>query len=152
MSRPCESCAFTPGSAANLEPHNHVKGILCTLGPSPFFCHQNIDWQNTPSRMSGFDFRAKGFVICEGWKREVRTLAEAGYYKEAPIIKRGLGEAGLVALEIFVSTSGDESEDGREDHDWAKTLLKGTIRKLVKMARPFRQVIRRKQGGTDGKD
>ncbi len=136
---PCDTCAFTPGSDANREPENHLKGMLCLLAPNAFYCHENIDWRNTPASMSGKEFRETGFVICQGWRREVLELKEAGYYKDRPLLKRGIGIAGLGALEIFVSTSGDESEDGRENHSWAWGVFTRSLRMLVKMARPFRK-------------
>jgi protein gp37 len=68
-----DTCAFTPGSVANLEPHNNVKAKLCVLGPLPFFCHQNIDWQNTPSRQSGLLSAKAGGVKFGRWRRRATS-------------------------------------------------------------------------------
>jgi hypothetical protein len=97
--------------------------------------------------MSASEFRSQGFVICQGWKREVQALAEAGYYKESPILKRGLCAAGLDWLQLFLATSADETKDGREDHAFAERMLRAAIRKLAKLANPFRS---KKGRGTHG--
>ena len=42
---PCSDCAFKPGAGAYKEPYNRLKGIICSLGGIPFYCHDKIDWR-----------------------------------------------------------------------------------------------------------
>jgi hypothetical protein len=41
----CEGCAFKPGAAANREPWNRLRSMICALGGIPFYCHHGLDWK-----------------------------------------------------------------------------------------------------------
>jgi hypothetical protein len=98
--KPCEGCAFTPGAAANVETVSSLKGRICALGPIPFLCHHGKPWRNSEqwpkSKREAF---AAGWTVCEGWKREVRRLADAGYYANAPEETRAFAEIALFNLD-----------------------------------------------------
>lgn len=52
--QPCAGCAFSHGAAANKEMFNHLRGLVCMLGPLPFVCHDGRDWKN-PSKEAAED-------------------------------------------------------------------------------------------------
>lgn len=138
MSNPCAGCAFTEGSRANLEPDNHLRGILCLLGPIPFYCHHlpdETDIHDDPKyhqSMTKKEFRGHGMVICGGWKREVRELAATGYYRERPMITRAIAVAGHDHLSEFLS-----AEEGSEDKLEAQTVLGSIVKQLGEKRRRF---------------
>lgn len=115
MKSPCESCAFTEGSAANLEPKNNIKAQVCVMAGLPFYCHHGQDWQapDASRRRSAAEMRAEGFETCAGWKREVCGLAAEGYFKKRRTMKKIFGELALGALEIW--TSKDVDDEDKED-------------------------------------
>jgi hypothetical protein len=132
MAKPaCASCAFTTGAEANLEPHNFIRAQLCLLGAIPFYCHHGADGT---LRDVGSVTRAEqrvavqtGFmVICQGWRREVNSLARSGYYARSAKSKRVYAELGLGALQIFTTT-----EDG-ERKEWAAETLEDILLALYK--------------------
>ena len=83
MTAPCDGCAFTEGAEANLEVWNNLKSQLCVLGGLPFVCHHDRDWRNT-KQMRIEEAYADGWMICAGWKREVRALAALGGFAQKP--------------------------------------------------------------------
>jgi hypothetical protein len=102
---PCDSCAFTPGAEANSEPHNNLRGQLCLLGGLVFYCHHDRagalqDLKGMRMAERGALVREGKLVVCQGWRREVQALAQAGYYLENQAIKRMYAELGLGALLI----------------------------------------------------
>lgn len=103
---PCSGCAFTPGAAANLEPHNQLKGQICLLGGEPFYCHDGKDWQSPQyhGRISRAQFKEFDPQICQGWASRVRLLAKAGYYKEKPLWRKAWAQIARKALEEFCAT------------------------------------------------
>lgn len=54
---PCASCAFRPGTEANLSPHTDMLARFCVEGVTPFNCHER-----------------PGF--CRGWIAAVNLRAE----------------------------------------------------------------------------
>lgn len=123
----CHGCAFTPGSEANREPNNHLRALICLLGPAPFYCHENIDWRQ-PSRSNVTLEEARAFVqtttICRGWQESVRELAATGYYKDNPLVTKFIGVAALQQLDMFLS------KDVRKD---IKQEAARTLRRLMQM-------------------
>jgi hypothetical protein len=132
MRERCKGCAFTAGSAANKEPDNHVKGILCVLGPHPFYCHDAIDWKNPEyhARMPKDKFHELKPKICEGWREEVKALAETGYYKENAKVTKIYGELALETLEDILRET--DPEEKRELWKKFGDLLKGLSKKWKK--------------------
>jgi len=119
---PCEGCAYTEGAEANLEPQNSIKSQLCLLGAIPFYCHHSRDGALQDLRdVRAADLReglrSGRIQICQGWRREVKSLAATGYYQSAAELKRAYARLGLGALKIFV-----ETEDGVKKRGAAKTL------------------------------
>jgi hypothetical protein len=85
---PCEGCALSPGAAANKEMYNHLKSMICLLGPLPFMCHNGQDWQDPAShRLAPREVFRQGWRICERWRREVAKLTATGYYENARVTK-----------------------------------------------------------------
>jgi hypothetical protein len=107
---PCAGCAFGPGAAANKEMYNHLRGLICLLGPVPFVCHDGQDWKNPENhKLAPAQFFRTGWKICEGWRREVARLAATGYYEHTSI-SRGCAQAALNEIEILVSKEIDEED------------------------------------------
>lgn len=42
--RQCNGCALRPGTLANLEPENRIRGVFAVLGGVPFHCHEKLGW------------------------------------------------------------------------------------------------------------
>jgi hypothetical protein len=101
-SKPCEGCAFTEGTEANLCPYNRLKGELCLLGGVPFYCHHDIDWRSPQTHKKKSRQEVRAIKVCAGWRREVAELAATGYFKTERAEKKANGELGLGALETFV--------------------------------------------------
>jgi hypothetical protein len=141
MSNPCEGCAFSEGAAANLEVHNRLKGLICLLGPLPFHCHHLKDGTDIHAdpkyheSMTREEFRKADMQICAGWKREVRELAATGYYRDNPLTRRGVAQAGLEHLKIFVG-----AEEGSEDKQDSHRILTRIMEWLGKKRRKFQAV------------
>lgn len=120
---PCDTCAFRSGSVTHdEEPHNRLRSELCALGAIPFYCHHGADGTvrdlGTVTRETQRVAVQTGFiVICQGWRRTVKELAAAGYFKESPRLKRVYAEVGLGALRTFVS-----EEEGPKKRRAAETL------------------------------
>jgi hypothetical protein len=123
-SKPCSTCAFTKNAVANLEPQNHLKGLICVLTPSTFYCHHEIDWDNPelPDRMSLSQRKSLGLKVCRGWKREVNNLAKTGYYQEHPEATKAFG---VMAMENLTFWLDEKDSDGRNEV-WSqfKVLMK----------------------------
>jgi hypothetical protein len=136
---PCDSCAFTPGAEANSEPHNNLRGQLCLLGGLVFYCHHDRagalqDLKGMRMAERGALVREGKLVVCQGWRREVQALAQAGYYLENQAIKRMYAELGLGALLMFTGEAeGLEKERARD-------ILYDVIMALNK-ARGFTEVV-----------
>lgn len=123
---PCEGCALTPGAAANLEPNNYLKALICVLGPVPFWCHDGQDWANPDNHkpMTAADFRERGFRVCAGWKREVARLAATGYYKENPEVTKAIAMLASGQLETLLGS------DNAEDKEEAAGMLEAMMKRL----------------------
>lgn len=140
MNNPCDTCAFKSGSITQDEPHNHLKGIICLLGPLPFYCHHLKDGTeitNDPKyheRMTRQEIRAAGMQICAGWKREVAQLAATGYFMESPRLTKAHAMIALQELSIFL-----DSEDGSDDKHEANERLQHCITRLGDKRRRFEQ-------------
>jgi hypothetical protein len=139
MKDPCATCAFTTGSEANLEPHNYLKGIICILGPLPFYCHYTdtgarLDKDFDEAALKPKDLQRLGGRICRGWQREVLELAATGYYKDRPLITKGVALMAREELFIFCNTDSDED---REDHDDASKNLQKAMTFLGDKRRKF---------------
>lgn len=113
MSERCKGCAFTEGSEANLEPDNHIKGIICLLTPMPFYCHDTFDYK-TPqlSELTSVKDLPKSKGICQGWKESVAELAETGYYKEEPKETRIYGKISMITLQKIFDSQDAEVKKG----------------------------------------
>jgi hypothetical protein len=137
MRNPCDGCAFKKGSEANEEPHNNLKGQLCSLGALPFYCHETIEWRDPAShrpktRSELRELRRAGkYQICGGWQKEVNRLSRLGFFGTAfqRMVKRAYAITGLEALAIFSAT--DDAEDKRD----ARRQLADIIRAFVKAKR-----------------
>lgn len=113
MSQRCKGCAFTEGTEANQEPNNHLKSLLCVLTPSPFYCHESVDYKNPDvhgrkTRQQMSELKPK---ICSGWREEVRQLEQTGYYKEKPKITKAVGENALETLDDWLSETDPEDKE-----------------------------------------
>lgn len=131
----CSGCAFTPGTEANREPNNHLRALICLLGPSPFWCHANIDWRAPrPHKVSLKEYQilAQTAGICRGWQEAVRELAATGYYQENPIVTKYVGLAALDQLDLFLAK--DVDPEIKED---AGETLKRLVKLLGKKRRKF---------------
>jgi hypothetical protein len=136
---PCETCAFKPGSVTHdAEPQNHLRGELCAQGGIPFYCHHDRAGEVQDLRELKMSTReavqAGKVVICQGWRRAVRELAAAGYFKDSPKLKRTYAQVGLGALLIFI----DEEEGPKKC--WAAKTLKDVILAL-NGARGYTEVV-----------
>jgi hypothetical protein len=133
----CSGCAFTSGAAANREPTNFIRAHLALLGGRPFYCHDNIDWQNfhcqtgTPSEIRKF-VRDHKMTICKGWQRETSALAKAGFYKdEFTSMLRDIAGYGFQSLELIASSEDQEAKDE------AHRGLQWAFRELIQRARVY---------------
>jgi hypothetical protein len=110
---PCTGCALTDGAAANCEPENNLKAMLCVLGGVPFYCHVGMDWQTDEShkrtRRQAISLGIRP-PVCAGWKREVAALARTGYYRDRAPLKREFAILGLANLQTYVDASADSQE------------------------------------------
>lgn len=123
---PCKGCALKEGAAANCEPANNIKAQLCVLGAIPFYCHENLDWQNPEAhKAKRADVKMLGVGICQGWKREVAELAKTGYYRDRGDSKKDLAAIGIVNLAKFI-----ESERGSQAKNDASEILEFIIKEL----------------------
>lgn len=133
----CSGCAYTDGSEANLEPKNFLTAQLAVLGPFPFYCHSNLDWENEHcGKKTRAEFKEKNFQLCAGWLEEVKALAATGYYKEGAMVTKCFAQVSSENLEIFLS-----SEPG-EDKDEAFATMQRTLERLVEKRRKFERVAR----------
>jgi hypothetical protein len=137
--KPCGGCALTKGAAANTEPNNHLAAMIAVLGPFPFYCHDAMDWRNDfthylPPRL----LKQRGELnVCEGWKREVRDLAETGYYGgevEDKRLRRTVARAALVALRDFLTEGIAPGEK-----ESARLRLGAYLRELVERKAKFQK-------------
>lgn len=117
---PCDTCAFEPGTVTHdREPHNHLKALICLLAGLPFHCHYLKDGRDIHAdpayheRMTAGEARQHGFEICAGWKREIKLLADAGYFKERRMVTKANGIIGLDELYVFLNSEGEDKEDAR---------------------------------------
>jgi hypothetical protein len=109
---PCEGCAFTPGAAANKELRNHLKGVICLLGPAPFVCHHGQPWDDPEThKLSPRALFGSGWQICEGWKREVAKLAKTGYYAKFAEATRAIAQCALIDLDTVFKHGEFTGED-----------------------------------------
>lgn len=136
---PCDTCAFRPGSVTHdEEPQNYLRGELCALGGLPFYCHHDRAGavQNPADlKMTRREAVQSGkTVICQGWRRAVKELAESGYFKDSPRLKRAYAELGLGALQVFI-----DEEKGPKKR-MAARLLKDVILELNR-AQGFTEVV-----------
>lgn len=123
---PCAGCAFKPGTPANSEPHNNIKGRLCAFGAIPFYCHETIDYKRAPSQMTREQMRASGIGICAGWQREVAELTRGGFFRKNRLIIRAYAQAGLDALAEFIHPEDPEAKER------ARTNLRDILKALVR--------------------
>jgi hypothetical protein len=124
--QPCDGCVFTNGTAANLEPYNALKAVLCSLGGVPFYCHHNVKWRQPEAHRKRSRSEIRKMDVCAGWKREISELAATGYFKSHRLIKRAHAELGLGALETFAGKL------SKRRKAMAKKTLHGVIHALVK--------------------
>lgn len=138
----CHGCAFSPGAAANKEPNNLLKGILCAMGAVPFYCHESlVNWRET-SAQTVQDLKAavkpgERLQVCAGWRAEVAKLHQVGWFKgEEGQLRRELARTGVGALTRWLEPPVDspERDKAREEnepivHDVARML--GKDRKLL---------------------
>ena len=118
----CSGCALTPGAEANLEPDNRITAKLAVMGPFPFYCHSNIDYDTLkPGKMSRQEFRERRMTLCSGWLEEVKELAKTGYYDEAAMITKAYATIAHEDLATFLQS--DDPDDKAEAGERLKTLL-----------------------------
>lgn len=116
MPNPCDGCAYADGAAANLEPDNRLKALVCALTGVPFWCHHGMNWQTTPKHLSRAEFQALNLHICEGWRREVSKRIKPGLAgKRRRLIRRWKGEAALMLIDEFIALEpGPEKDEALE--------------------------------------
>ena len=128
----CDGCALTPGATANLEPDNRITAKLAVMGPFPFYCHENIDYDTLkPGKMSRQEFHERGMVLCSGWLEEVKELAKTGYYTERGMMTKAMAELADENLSIFL-----HSEDPEEKSE-AQERLERFLKQLCDKRRRF---------------
>lgn len=79
----CDSCAFGKTGGAADEANNRLKGLLCALGPIPFFCHHDrdgkeYDWKN--DILGPMVLPPEKRKVCAGWQAEVRKRKAKGFF------------------------------------------------------------------------
>ena len=125
--QPCETCAFTEGSDANLEPHNAIKGQLCVLGGIPFYCHHGQEWwTEEAAKIPPSKIRELQIPICQGWRREVAKLAAIGHFRKGAAITKAFAQIGLGELQVLCSKNLDD-----EDKEEAKRVLEAVFKNLI---------------------
>lgn len=109
---PCDECAFTKGAAANLEPYNQLRGMVCALGPLPFGCHHNLDWHNSDRWTVAQQREAlRTAGICQGWAASVRELKAKGVYSTPfQAIRQAVAKQALMAIELFVGAKNEREK------------------------------------------
>jgi hypothetical protein len=142
MNEPCSTCAFRPGSVTREEePQNRLRGELCALGGTVFYCHHGRD--GAVRDLGSSDYRTQArralvqageTVICQGWRSAVRELAAEGYFKESPKAKRAFAQLGLGALQVFIS-----EEEGPKKRRAAETLREALL--SLYESRGYTQVV-----------
>ncbi len=115
---PCDTCAFGTrgrGGAAD-ELNNRLKGILCAISGTPFFCHHAADgtiynWQ--AGKLGPMALAPNNRRLCAGWKHAVAKLAARGHFRFSPVdaeqhllrqYHKGLGNDATRALDDFLAT------------------------------------------------
>jgi len=121
----CLGCAYTEGTPANQEPWNNLRAQFCAMGAIPFVCHHGKDWLNAPQMTLAEAYQNK-YPICQGWRREVQELADAGYFNGSIRACRAYAQIGLELLGIVC----DPSE--KDDHAEALQGLKRVFDALIK--------------------
>lgn len=137
MSTPCEGCALTEGAAANCEPKNNLTAQLCVLGAIPFYCHEGFEWQAygdgdpMPKRKRA-ELKTLGATICQGWRREVKELAAAGYYDGHRESTRAIAVFGIVQMNKMLA-----AEEGSLEKREASASLGWAVQELGQQRRKF---------------
>jgi len=140
----CHGCAYKTGAAANLEPHNLIRGFFAAMGGFPFFCHESLGW--TPDRDGYPDERAHLLGIskktlislgalpeaidqriaqvrrdartCGGWRAAVAKLRDAGWYTKLGVdvrnYRRQMAKLGSNALDDYILVSKLKMRDWRD--------------------------------------
>lgn len=114
----CGGCALTDGAAANLEPKNRLTAELAVLGPSPFYCHEHINYAEIADgfKITRKYLRDAKIMLCSGWLESVKELAATGYYDENPIITKGVAACAQVNLEIFLAADNDDDKNSAREN------------------------------------
>lgn len=117
----CDGCAFRPGTAANLEIDNRLKGALTAMAANAFYCHDTLNWKlpvreavvprGRPEVMRAalVSITLPGMKprVCAGWKAAVRELASKGWFRgEAAGVRRHIANLAIAALREVVANSG----------------------------------------------
>ena len=74
MSDMCQNCAFRKTCATWHEPRNRVVSQIAASGAVPFYCHEQLDWQNPITHVLPASILARitgNLRLCEGWKAAV---------------------------------------------------------------------------------
>lgn len=116
MSRdPCSECAFRSGGAANDEPYNRLRGIICAHGAVPFFCHHDVPWRDKIAMAAFNREMARKAGVCQGWRRQVRILNDSGFYRDGFLtIRREIAKQCLQAIDLFTHSKGRRREKLRK--------------------------------------
>lgn len=125
---PCSTCAFgpkRPGTAA-AEPNNSVKGLICALGPLPFFCHHGrdgaeYDWKGSP--LGVMQLAPENRKVCAGWKQAVHERARRGWFRSGRLIRRAVARVALDLLATFIDEETSPALKERAGWDLEECVL-----------------------------
>lgn len=104
----CDTCAFRKGKlGAAQEPHNVLRGLICSLGPLPFACHhtrdgREYDWRD-PTGLAFVLLPKQDRRMCTGWQRAVARRTRLGYFRGPyRIIRRAVAQMALELVDAFL--------------------------------------------------
>ena len=103
MRDPCDSCALREGAAANKEPYNALRALICVLSGRPFWCHHGIAWQERDDKLTHQECRTVG--TCAGWRREVAKRKARGWFRDVTRarVRAWMGEYLLIVIDKYVA-------------------------------------------------
>jgi hypothetical protein len=140
----CDTCAFKPGSVTHeAEPHNRLKGLICSLGGLPFHCHYSTagDWHDLGlGKLNAAEARSlnRELPICAGWKAEVKALASRGHFRKGVrMVRRYLAEYALQQLAEFTGAK------GKREKKYAARELKRALEMIKENPKTEKELERR---------
>jgi hypothetical protein len=133
----CDTCAFGKAGAAK-EPYNRLRGMICAVSGTPFFCHHDRDGNayDLKDKLGFFQIAPNKRKVCEGWKRAIRERIR----RHGSFLFRGLPLADRMALRRYERRMGTRALEAIDEmvaaHDVTdKKALQREIKSLIRALR-----------------